>query len=221
MPRPHPDHPATPPRHRYARVSPALQHAHRPHRPLDQRPPAGDTPPRCRSDHPHTQARPRSAASYTSACRSHGVTSSGRGLGVSATNTVSWAQVRRERVAGMSGTSRTSAARSTFSDTSDTLGGQSRKRRRSLGPQQTSADRACRSASSRRRARGPCCGRRRRRAAGRGRRSRWPSARRRPPACPRRDQTHRQGGLQHDRMTWRVRGPLRAYAGRPMKGVSV
>lgn len=44
-----------------------------------------------------------------------------------ATNLVSWSRVRDERVAGTTGTSRVSAARSTPSNTRDTLGGQSRK----------------------------------------------------------------------------------------------
>jgi hypothetical protein len=42
------------------------------------------------------------------------------------TKSVSWSKVRSERTAGISGTSSTSLARTTFSDTSETLGGQSR-----------------------------------------------------------------------------------------------
>jgi hypothetical protein len=44
-----------------------------------------------------------------------------------ATNSVSWSRVRTDSVVGMSGTSRTSAACMTFSETREMLGGQSRK----------------------------------------------------------------------------------------------
>jgi hypothetical protein len=44
----------------------------------------------------------------------------------SATNSVSWSSVRSDSVVGISGTSRTSAACMTFSDTREMLGGQSR-----------------------------------------------------------------------------------------------
>ena len=43
-----------------------------------------------------------------------------------ATNSVSWSRVRSDNVVGMIGTSRTSAACMTFSETREMLGGQSR-----------------------------------------------------------------------------------------------
>jgi hypothetical protein len=43
-----------------------------------------------------------------------------------ATNSVSWSSVRTDSVVGISGTSSTSAACMTFSETSEMLGGQSR-----------------------------------------------------------------------------------------------
>jgi hypothetical protein len=42
-------------------------------------------------------------------------------------NSVSWSRVRTDRVVGISGTSSVSAACSTLSDSSEMLGGQSRK----------------------------------------------------------------------------------------------
>jgi hypothetical protein len=51
---------------------------------------------------------------------------SGRRPLKSATNSVSWSRVRTDNVVGMIGTSRTSAACMTFSDTREMLGGQSR-----------------------------------------------------------------------------------------------
>ena len=54
-----------------------------------------------------------------------------RGLrpGIPSTKSMSWSKVRTESIAGISGTSRTSQAWTTFSDTRDTLGGQSRMTR--------------------------------------------------------------------------------------------
>ena len=48
------------------------------------------------------------------------------GWSSSATNPVSWSRVRTDRVVGMSGTSRVPAAWTTFSETSEMPGGQSR-----------------------------------------------------------------------------------------------
>ena len=47
--------------------------------------------------------------------------------GFSSRKVSSWSNVRSDSVVGMSGTSRASAARKTFSLTSEMLGGQSRK----------------------------------------------------------------------------------------------
>ena len=76
----------------------------------------------------------REIASMTSRCSrlrrsaiEKNATTSGGFSCESATKRVSWPKVRSESVAGISGTRRVSDACSTFSDTSEMLGGQSRK----------------------------------------------------------------------------------------------